>query len=110
MHSCYMPWTIRFLVNKACPQYPSVCVQGYKITSWSDQEEKLVARSKGGTVPKVESTLAAEGAVMVTGAAQKTGAITVDREVVSGSNPLAAEALGKKFVEMLQEGKRVKGA
>lgn len=65
---------------------------------------------KGGTVPKVESTLAEEGAIMVTGAAQKTGSITVDREVVSGSNPMAAESLGKKFVEMLEEGERVKGA
>ena len=58
---------------------------------------------KGGEVPvKVESALAAEGAEMVTTASKKLGAITVDREVVSGANPMAVNALGSKFVEMLK--------
>ncbi|KAK7689156.1 hypothetical protein QCA50_007847 [Cerrena zonata] len=105
---CHGPYA--FMSTKHAPNTPQFAYKGYRITSWSDQEEKLVETLKGGTVPKVESTLALEGAVMVTGAAQKAGAVTVDREVVSGSNPMAAEGLGKRFVEMLQEGERVKGA
>jgi putative intracellular protease/amidase len=38
---------------------------------------------------------------MSEGVAPKVGYITVDREVVSGANPLAAASLGDKFVEML---------
>ena len=70
----------------------------------SDQEESLVETMKGGTVPaKVESTLAAEGAEMVTGMGQRVGSITVDRELVIGSSPIAASGLGKKFVQMLAD-------
>ena len=38
---------------------------------------------------------------MVSTAGKKLGGITIDREVVSGANPMAAEALGSKFVDML---------
>ena len=63
----------------------------------------LIETMKGGEVPtKVESSLRDEGAEMVTGTSQKLGSITVDREVVSGANPMAASALGAKFVEMLK--------
>ena len=59
---------------------------------------------KGVTVPtKVESTLAAEGAEMVTGMSQKVGSITIDRELITGSNPMAAFGLGEKFVQMLAD-------
>jgi putative intracellular protease/amidase len=30
------------------------------------------------------------------------GSITVDRKLVSGGNPMAAQSLGEKFVEMLK--------
>jgi putative intracellular protease/amidase len=56
---------------------------------------------KGGEIEKVESALRGAGANMVQETRHKLGAITVDREVVSGSNPMAANALGEKFVEML---------
>ena len=84
---------------------PAFAYQGYKITSWSDAEESLVETMKGGTVPtKVEASLNAVGAQMITGMSQKLGSITVDRELVSGANPMAANAIGKKFVEMLKNG------
>lgn len=57
---------------------------------------------KGGTITKVESSLRDAGAVMVETVGTKVGTITVDREVVSGANPMAADALGAKFVEMLK--------
>ncbi|KAH6647272.1 ThiJ/PfpI family protein [Truncatella angustata] len=75
---------------------------GYKITSWSDQEEKLMETVFGGEIPKVEAALRAEGADMQEGVGEKLGYITVDREVISGGNPLAANALGDKFIEMMK--------
>ncbi|CDO74872.1 hypothetical protein BN946_scf185004.g22 [Trametes cinnabarina] len=98
---CHGPYAL--LSTKYAPNSPGFAYKGYKLTSWSDAEEKLVEKMKGGEVPvKVESALAAEGAEMVTIASKKLGDITVDREVVSGANPMAANALGSKFVEMLK--------
>ncbi|KAI0637358.1 ThiJ/PfpI family protein [Trametes polyzona] len=98
---CHGPYAL--LSTKYAPNSPGFAYKGYKLTSWSDAEEKLVETMKGGEIPnKVESTLAAEGAEMVTTTAKKAGGITVDREVVSGANPMAANALGSKFVEMLK--------
>jgi len=79
--------------------------KGYKITSWSDAEEKFMETAVlRGEVEKVESSLRQEGAEMVEGVSTALGSITVDREVVSGANPMAADALGKKFIEMLKGG------
>lgn len=75
--------------------------KGYRITCWSDAEEKVMETVMGGEIPKVESKLREAGAEMVEGASTKVGWITVDREVVSGANPMAAGALGEKFLEML---------
>ncbi|TCD62253.1 hypothetical protein EIP91_007130 [Steccherinum ochraceum] len=97
---CHGPYAL--LSTKYAPQSSGFAYKGYKLTSWSDAEEKLVETLKGGTIDKVESTLRAEGAEMIAGTGQKFGSITVDREVVSGANPLAADALGAHFVEMLQ--------
>jgi len=38
---------------------------------------------------------------MQQGVAKSLGSITVDREVATGDNPMAADALGDKFLEML---------
>ncbi|KAH9857703.1 ThiJ/PfpI family protein [Lenzites betulinus] len=98
---CHGPYAL--LSTKYASSSPGFAYKGYKLTSWSDAEEKLVETMKGGEIPdKVESSLAAEGADMVSTAAKKLGGITVDREVVSGANPMAANALGTKFVEMLR--------
>lgn len=79
---------------------------GYEIISWSDKEEKLIESLKGGEVEKVQSALANAGAKMVDTIGAKTGSITVDRELVSGANPMAAASLGDKFVEMLNNAPR----
>jgi len=77
--------------------------KGYKITSWSDAEEKFMETVVlRGEVTKVESSLREEGAEMVEGVSTAVGYITVDREVVSGANPMAANAQGDKFIEMLK--------
>lgn len=76
--------------------------KGYKITSWSDAEERVMETLFWGEIEKVESALKKEGADMVTGLGTMAGSITVDREVVSGGNPMAANALGEKFIEMMQ--------
>jgi putative intracellular protease/amidase len=74
----------------------------YKLTSFSDAEEKAVETLMGGEInPKVESSLKSSGAVMIEGAREKVGYITVDKEVVSGGNPMAAQDLGRQFVSML---------
>ena len=46
-----------------------------------------------GEVTKVASSLAEAGAEMVEGVATALGKITEDREVVTGDNPMAADAL-----------------
>lgn len=98
---CHGPFAL--LSTKHVPDSLGFAYKGYKITSWSDAEEGLVETLKRGEVPvKVESTLAAEGAEMITGTSNKMGSITVDRELVSGANPMAASSLGAKFVEMLK--------
>ncbi|KAJ5773239.1 hypothetical protein N7457_008135 [Penicillium paradoxum] len=79
----------------------SFVYDGYKITSFSDAEEKMMETLWGGEVEKVESALKNEGAVMVEGVHEKTGGTTLHRELVSGGNPLAANALGDRFVRMI---------
>ncbi|PVH92200.1 ThiJ/PfpI family protein [Periconia macrospinosa] len=96
---CHGPWA--FLSTKHGGK-KEFAYKGYKLTSWSDAEEKFMETAVfRGEVPKVESALRAEGAEMVEGVKTSLGHITVDREVVSGANPVAADSLGKKFVEML---------
>jgi putative intracellular protease/amidase len=75
--------------------------KGYKLTSWSDVEEHLVEKLLAGEIKKTEGSLRDEGAVMVEGSREKVGYITVDKEVVSGGNPMAATTLGSHFVKML---------
>jgi putative intracellular protease/amidase len=98
---CHGPYA--FLSTKYTPgSNKEFAYKGYKLTSWSDAEEKFMETAVlRGEVTKVESTLREEGAEMVEGVAQSLGSITVDREVVSGANPMAADALGKKFIEMM---------
>ncbi|KEY66399.1 hypothetical protein S7711_05833 [Stachybotrys chartarum IBT 7711] len=79
----------------------SFAYKGYKITSWSDAEEKVMETMLGGELPKVESALKDAGAEMVEGVKEKAGFINVDREVVSGGNPLAANSLGDQLLKML---------
>lgn len=77
--------------------------KGYKITSWSDAEEKLMETLLWGEIEKVESRLREAGADMVVGLGEKMGRVTVDREVVSGGNPMAAKELGERFLEMVDK-------
>ncbi|KAK1759106.1 ThiJ/PfpI family protein [Echria macrotheca] len=77
--------------------------KGYKLTSWSNVEEKFMETAVfRGEVTKVETSLAEAGAEMVEGVATAMGKITEDREVVTGDNPMAADSLGKRFVEKLK--------
>lgn len=95
---CHGP--IAFLSTKQAGDGSSI-YKGYKITCWSDAEEKVMETMFGGEVKKVESSLRNEGAEMVEGPREKVGNITVDRELVTGGNPLAANALGDQFLKML---------
>jgi putative intracellular protease/amidase len=80
----------------------SFAYKGYKISSWSDAEEGLMETMLGAEIPKVESALREAGAEMIEGIKEKAGYVTVDREVVSGGNPLAANSLGENFIKMMQ--------
>ncbi|KAI4759927.1 ThiJ/PfpI family protein [Aureobasidium sp. EXF-3400] len=95
---CHGPYA--FLSTKASSG--KFIYAGYKLTCWSDMEESMMETMLGAEIPKVESALRAEGAEMVEGVAQKVGYITVDREVVSGDNPMAANAMADKFIEMMK--------
>jgi putative intracellular protease/amidase len=76
--------------------------RGYKLISWSDLEEHMMELMFGADIEKVESSLRAAGADMQEGLKEKVGGITVDREVVSGGNPMAAGPLGDQFLTMLK--------
>lgn len=54
-----------------------------------------------GEIDMVEATLRDNGADMQQGVTKSMGSITVDREVVTGDNPMAANALGDKFLKLL---------
>lgn len=95
---CHGPWA--FLSTRS--EGNEFAYKGYRITSWSDAEEKVMETLLRGHIDKVESTLRDAGAEMVEGLQEKVGGVTVDREVVSGGNPLAAATLGDKFLSMLQ--------
>ena len=99
---CHGPYAL--LPTKYAPNSNGFAYEGYKLTSWSDAEEQLVEKIEGGEIPvKVESALAAEGAEVVSTTDNKLlGSVTVGREVLSASNPTAANTLGSKFVETLQ--------
>ncbi|KAL4801265.1 isoprenoid synthase domain-containing protein [Aspergillus unguis] len=75
--------------------------KGYKITSWSDAEERAFETLLGGRVEKVATALSDEGAEMVEGAGEKIGKTTLHRELLSGGNPMAAQELGERFVKMI---------
>lgn len=96
---CHGPYAF---LSTRCAGEGNFVYGGYKITSWSDAEEKVMETVMRGEIDKVEGSLRAAGADMQEGLGEMTGAITVDREVVSGGNPLAANALGDKFLEMLK--------
>ncbi|KAK4118529.1 class I glutamine amidotransferase-like protein [Parathielavia appendiculata] len=95
---CHGPWA--FLSTKYGPS-EKFEYAGYKMTSWSDAEEKLMETIFRGEIDKVEGTLRKEGVDMQEGLAKSLGSITVDRELITGDNPMSADALGNKFLEML---------
>jgi len=95
---CHGPYAL--LSTKAAGD-GSFVYDGYKITSWSNAEEKMMETLWGGEVEKVESALRASGAVMVEGTPEKVGGTTLHRELLSGGNPLAASALGDRFLAMI---------
>jgi putative intracellular protease/amidase len=95
---CHGPWA--FLSTKVGPK-GEFAYKGYKMTSWSDVEERVMEVYFRGEIDKVEGTLRAEGVDMQEGLAKSLGSITVDREVVTGDNPMSAAAIGEKFLEMV---------
>lgn len=76
---------------------------GYKITSWSNAEEKTEELLLGGHVEKVESRLRDEGAIMIEGAPETNGGTVLHRELLTGCNSLAVNALGDRFLTMISK-------
>lgn len=95
---CHGPWA--FLSTKYGPS-KEFAYEGYKMTAWSNVEEKFMETIFRGEIDKVESTLRAEGADMQEGVAKSLGSITLDRELITGDNPMSANGIGDKFLEML---------
>ncbi|KZT59126.1 class I glutamine amidotransferase-like protein [Calocera cornea HHB12733] len=100
---CHGPYALLSTIHS--PGSSGFAYTGYKITSWSNAEEKVIETMKGGTVPKVEDALTQAGAEFVSDASHKlAGGITHDRELVTASNPTGAVTLGREFLEMLTGG------
>jgi putative intracellular protease/amidase len=95
---CHGPFA--FLSTKFGPKQ-EFAYKGYKLTAWSDMEEKFMETILRGEIQKVAATLQENGADMQEGVAKSLGSITVDREVVTGDNPTSANAIGDKFLEMM---------
>lgn len=95
---CHGPYALLSTKNAGDGKF---VYDGYQMTVWSDAEEKLMETLWAGEVQKVESALRDQGAVMVEGAAEKIGDTTLHHELVTGGNPLAANALGDRFLRML---------
>ena len=74
---------------------------GYKVSSWSKAEEKMEELLWGGQAEKVESRLRDEGAVTIKGALEATDGTTMHRELLTGCNPLAMDALADRFLKMI---------
>lgn len=96
---CHGPYALLSTMQYGDGSFPYI---GYKMTSWSDAEENMMEKLLRGEIPKVESALREAGAEMMEGYKEKAGCITVDRELVTGGNPLAANSLGNQFLEMLR--------
>jgi putative intracellular protease/amidase len=97
---CHGPYAFLSTKNAGDKEF---AYKGYKITSWSDAEEKFMETAVfRGEVEKVESTLREAGAEMVEGVGTAMGKITVDRELVTADNPMGADSLGQKFIEMIK--------
>ncbi|KAL4899449.1 hypothetical protein BDW74DRAFT_171497 [Aspergillus multicolor] len=94
---CYGPYGL--LSTKAATG--EFAYKGYKITCWSNVEEKVMETMLGGEVEKVETALMNAGAEMVEGVGEKVGSTTLHRELLTGGNPMAAEELGDRFVRMI---------
>ncbi|KAF1831271.1 ThiJ/PfpI family protein [Decorospora gaudefroyi] len=90
---CHGPWA--FLSTKP------FAYKGYKMTAWSDAEEKFMETMLRGEIDKVAGTLQEHGVDMQEGVAKSMGSITVDRELITGDNPMSASAIGNKFLEMM---------
>lgn len=100
---CHGPYALLSTIHS--PGSSGFAYTGYKITSWSNTEEKAIETMKWGTVPKVEDALREAGAEFVSNVGNKlAGEITADRELVTASNPTGAVTLGREFLEMLTGG------
>ncbi|KAI1788466.1 ThiJ/PfpI family protein [Ganoderma leucocontextum] len=70
---CHRP-AYALLSTKFASNSSQYACKRYKVTSWSDAEEKLVQSVRSGTVPnKVESSLRGEVADLITGIDKKLG-------------------------------------
>lgn len=92
-----------FLSTKVGPT-KEFAYKGYKMTAWSDVEEKFMEMIYRGEIDKVESTLRAEGADMQEGIGKTVVYITIDRGLNTDDNPMSANAIGDKFLEKLGVG------
>jgi len=100
---CHGPYALLSTIHS--PGSPGFAYAGYKITSWSNAEEKVIETMKGGTVPKVQDALTQAGAEFVSEVGHKVaGGITHDRELITASNPTGATTLGQEFLEALTGG------
>ncbi|TFK88228.1 hypothetical protein K466DRAFT_598819 [Polyporus arcularius HHB13444] len=89
-------YSITFTTNTGQPPRP-VCASVHQVV----RPDSRGIAYKGPVPNNVEPFLRQEQVEVLTGT-DKVGYVTFDLEVVSGANPMAANALDNKFVEMLK--------
>eukprot|EP00850_Spirogloea_muscicola_P002837 SM000011S19015 [mRNA] locus=s11:291675:299205:- [translate_table: standard] len=98
---CHAP--IALLSTKQVQPNAPWAYAGYKMTCYSNREEKLNELLWMSNLPyKVETELRNNGAIMVE-ALPMIPKVTVDRELISAQGPTSADQFGAEFVKHLSE-------
>ncbi|EJU04644.1 ThiJ/PfpI family protein [Dacryopinax primogenitus] len=86
-------------------EYSGFAYPGYRITTFSNPDEKSNAPNSGPLISNMEDALKAAGATLVSEKDQREmGEITHDRELVTAGNFTGAKTLAEEFLEMLTGG------
>jgi putative intracellular protease/amidase len=74
---------------------------GYRVTSFSDEEEEGTEAGRLGMAWLLESALKSAGAVFDDAPLAWVSHIVVDRNLVTGSNPMSSDAIAEAVIKLL---------
>jgi putative intracellular protease/amidase len=92
------------LEQGATPARPKWIYAGYKVTSFTnDEEEASKAQLGGGEMKFYPQTALQKAGLQFSKAANWQGNIVTDRELITGQNPASAPLVGKELLARLQK-------